>query len=49
MGHPPGDSVKLEVQSLTSPETKTLENVPMTAANRQAIKAAAEARKNGER
>ena len=40
MGHPPQDTVKLVVQSLTSTETQVLEDVPMTEANRQAIKAA---------
>jgi CubicO group peptidase (beta-lactamase class C family) len=44
MGHPPEDKVKLVVQSLTLPETRTLENVPMTRANRQAIRDAARAR-----
>ena len=44
MGHPPGDTVKLVVQSLTTSKTQVLENIPMTAANRQAIKAAAQAR-----
>jgi len=43
MGHPPEDKVKLEVQDLKSSNTKVFENVPMTAANRQAIKAAADA------
>ncbi|TWU30239.1 serine hydrolase domain-containing protein [Bythopirellula polymerisocia] len=41
MGHPPQDSVKLVVQSLTSAETQVLEDVPMTEANRRMIKAAA--------
>jgi|GEM_PF-4474713 len=44
MGHPPKDTVTLVVQSLTSPETRTLEDVPMTEANRRAIKRAAMAR-----
>ena len=48
MGHPPHDTVKLVVQSLTSSETQVLENVPMTEANRQAIKAAALRRENAE-
>ena len=48
MGHPPGDTVKLVVQSLTTSETQVLETVPMTAANRQAIRAAAQARANAE-
>jgi len=37
MGHPPQDRVTLVVQSLTSSETRTLENVAMTEANRRAI------------
>jgi hypothetical protein len=37
MGHPPRDTVTLVVQSLTSPEIRTLEDVPMTEANRRAI------------
>lgn len=49
MGHPPGKTVRLVVQSLTSTETRVLEEVPMTAANRQAVKAAADARANAER
>jgi len=49
MGHPPQDTVKLVVQSLTSSETQVLEAVPMTAANRRAIKAAAQARAKGDR
>lgn len=44
MEHPPQDAVTLVVRSLTSSETRTLENVPMTAANRRAIYAAARAR-----
>jgi len=44
MGHQPRDTVTLVVQSLTSPETRTLENVPMTRANRKAIWDAAQAR-----
>jgi hypothetical protein len=48
MGHPPPDNVTLVVQSLTSPETRTLENVPMTSANRQAIRNAAQARQRNE-
>ena len=42
MGHPPRDSVTLVVQSRTSSETSVRKDVPMTEANRQAIKAAAE-------
>ncbi len=41
MGHPPQDTVKLVVQSLTSSEAQVLEDILMTEANRQAIKAAA--------
>jgi CubicO group peptidase (beta-lactamase class C family) len=41
MGHPPRDTVTLVVQSLTSSETRVREGVPMTEANRNAIKAAA--------
>ena len=44
MGHPPGDTVTLVVQSLGSLKTRTLENVPMTEANRRAIHEAARAR-----
>ena len=48
MGHPPQDTVKLVVQPLTTSETRTLEDVPMTRANRQAIRAAAQARERSE-
>jgi len=48
MGHPPQDSVKLVVQSLNTPETQVLEDIPMTEANRWAIKAAALARESAE-
>jgi hypothetical protein len=48
MGHPPQDRVTLVVQSLTSPETRTLKDVPMTRANRQAIWDAAQARERAE-
>lgn len=41
MGHPPQDTVKLVVQSLSTAETRTLVDVPMTTANRRAIRAAA--------
>ncbi len=44
MGHPPQDTVTLVVQSVTSQETQTLEDVPMTRANRRAIWDAAQAR-----
>jgi len=43
MGHPPRSTVKLEVRSLRSSETSILENVPMTTANRQAIKSVSDA------
>ena len=42
MGHPPQDTVKLVVQPLDSKEKQVLEDIPMTEANRQAIKAAAD-------
>jgi CubicO group peptidase (beta-lactamase class C family) len=48
MGHPPQDTVTLVVQSLTTSQTRTVEEVPMTEANRQAIKAAAMARERSE-
>lgn len=48
MGHPPQDTVTLVVQSLTSPEPRTLEDVPMTRANRRAIRDAAQAREHSE-
>ena len=41
MGHPPQDTVTLVVQSPTTSETRTLEDVPMTEANRWAIYEAA--------
>jgi len=44
MGHPPRDTVKLVVQSLTSTETQVWEDIRMTEANRQAIMATAQAR-----
>ena len=44
MGHPPADSVTLEVQSLDSAEKKTLKEVPMTYENRRAIRNAARER-----
>lgn len=47
MGHTPGDTVTLVVQSLTSSETRTLQDVPMTKANRKAIRDAAQARERG--
>ncbi|MBI2436026.1 MAG: beta-lactamase family protein [Candidatus Hydrogenedentes bacterium] len=48
MGHPTQDTVTLVVQSLTSSETRTLVDVPMTRANRQAIWDAAQARERRE-
>jgi len=48
MGHPPQNTVKLVVRSLTTSETQVLEGIPMTEANRQAIKAAAQARASTE-
>jgi CubicO group peptidase (beta-lactamase class C family) len=48
MGHAPGETVTLVVQAPTSSETRTLEEVPMTAANRHAIRAAAMSRERGE-
>jgi CubicO group peptidase (beta-lactamase class C family) len=41
MGHPPQDTVTLVVQSISSSETQVRAGVPMTEANRQAIKARA--------
>ena len=46
IGHPPQDTVKLVIQSLTSPETQVLDGVSMTRENRQAIREAAAARAN---
>ncbi|MCG8449174.1 MAG: hypothetical protein MI725_06285 [Pirellulales bacterium] len=40
MGHPPSDTVSLEVQSLSTGKIQLLENAPMTEENRRAIKAA---------
>lgn len=48
MGHPPGSTVTLEVQSLTSAEKQTLKEVRMTSANRAAIWLAAQARERGD-
>ena len=48
MGHPPRDTVTLVVRSLTSSERRTLKGVPMTEANRQAIKDAALARQSSQ-
>jgi hypothetical protein len=49
MGHPPRDTVKLVLESLTSPpEKRVREDVPMTSANRRAIRDAAQARERDE-
>jgi hypothetical protein len=48
MGYPPGDTVKLTVETLTSAETQTLNDVRMTEANRRAIYTAARAREQSE-
>jgi CubicO group peptidase (beta-lactamase class C family) len=48
MEHAPDDSVTLVVQTLDTSETRTLEDVPMTRANRKAIRDAAEAREYAE-
>ncbi|MCC6491372.1 MAG: hypothetical protein IT364_28035 [Candidatus Hydrogenedentes bacterium] len=47
MGHEPDDTVTLVVQTLDTAETRTLESVPMTYANRKAIRDAAQAREGG--
>ena len=44
MKHPPKDKVTLVVQSLTTSETSVREDVPMTTANRSAIRAASRKR-----
>jgi CubicO group peptidase (beta-lactamase class C family) len=49
MGHEPKDTVRLVVMPLGSQETRTLEDVPMTRANRRAIWDAAQARERSER
>jgi hypothetical protein len=46
MGHEPGDSVRLVVRPLGSSTTRTLEDVPMTEANRRTIYKAARARES---
>jgi len=46
MGHPPHDTVTLVVRLLSSEETRTLDAVPMTKANRRAIRNAAQARES---
>ena len=48
MGHEPKDTVRLVVSPPGSRATRTLEDVPMTEANRRVIKAAAMARERGE-
>lgn len=45
MGHPPQEKVTLVVETLTTPpETRTLKDMPLTEANRRAIREAAQAR-----
>jgi beta-lactamase regulating signal transducer with metallopeptidase domain/Tfp pilus assembly protein PilF len=46
MGHPPRDTATLVVQTLKASETRTPKEIPMTAANRWAIKTAGDARRN---
>jgi hypothetical protein len=48
MGRPPGSTVTLTVQSLATSQTRVLEDVPLTAANRTAIREAARARAGAE-
>jgi CubicO group peptidase (beta-lactamase class C family) len=48
MDHPPKDKVTLVVQSLTTSETQVRKDIPMTEANRSAIKAAAQTREHVE-
>lgn len=48
MGHEPGETVRLVVMPEGSQETQTLEGVPMTTANRRAIREAAQARERSE-
>ncbi|MCC6153490.1 MAG: beta-lactamase family protein, partial [Candidatus Hydrogenedentes bacterium] len=48
MGHAPGDTVKLEVVSVTPPIGKVTKEVPMTAANRNAVRKEAEKREQFE-
>jgi len=48
MEHPPDDTVTLVVETLDTSETRTLEDVPMTRANRKAVRDAAEAREYAE-
>jgi CubicO group peptidase (beta-lactamase class C family) len=45
MGHPPQDKVTLVIETLTAPpETRTLKDIPLTTANRRAIRDAAHSR-----
>ena len=44
MKHPPDETVRLVVESIESLKTSTFESVPMTAANRRAIRKAAQER-----
>ena len=46
MEHSPGDTVKLVVMSLTSPDTHVLQGIPMTREDRRAIRAAAQVREH---
>lgn len=48
MGHEPKDTVRLVLSAPGSRATRTLEDVPMTEANRRAIYKAARARERGE-
>lgn len=48
MGHPPRDKATLVVQSLTSSQIRTLDGIPMTRANRRAIRDASQARERSE-
>lgn len=44
MGHPPGDTVRLDVLSVEPPVERSVKEVAMTAANRRKVRAAAEER-----
>lgn len=48
MGHPPGETVKLQLQPLDGSEIVTLKDVAMTAENRRAIRNAARERADAE-
>tara|TARA_R110002111_G_scaffold2705_4_gene17930 strand:- start:14000 stop:15142 length:1143 start_codon:yes stop_codon:yes gene_type:complete len=48
IGHPPGKTVTLKIQSLTSSETQVRKEVPMTEENRSAIREAARKRETSE-